>query len=45
MREYRERRQDFTVWLPQLDESVEEIWMDNSKFNKEDYYKKIKNQK
>lgn len=41
MKEYRERRQDFTVWLPQLDESVEESWMDNSKYNKEDYYKKI----
>lgn len=41
MKEYREQRQDFVLWLPQLDETPEESWMDNTKVHKEEYYKKL----
>jgi hypothetical protein len=41
MKEYRERRQDFTVWVPQLDEPSPESWIDSTKLPKEEYYKKL----
>ena len=41
MKEYRERRQDFIVWLPQLNETPEESWMDNTKVDKEEYYQRL----
>lgn len=41
MKEYRERRQDFKVWLPQLNEVAEEPWIDTIKCVKEEYYKKL----
>jgi hypothetical protein len=41
MEEYREKRQDFTVWVPQLDGKPEHSWIDNTKVPKHDYYKKL----
>ena len=41
MEEYREKRQDFTVWVPQLDGKPEHSWIDNTKVAKHDYYKKL----
>ena len=41
MKEYRERRQDFKVWVPQLDGKPEMNWIDNTKVAKHDYYKKL----
>jgi len=41
MKEYRERRQDFKVWVPQLDGKPEVSWIDNTKVAKHDYYKKL----
>jgi glycosyltransferase involved in cell wall biosynthesis len=41
MKEYRERRQDFKVWVPQLDGKPEASWIDNTKVAKHDYYKKL----
>jgi hypothetical protein len=41
MREYRERRTDFTLWLPQLDGVPTENWISNVKYDKEGYYKKL----
>jgi len=41
MQEYRERRQDFKVWVPQLDGKPEFAWIDNTKVAKHDYYKKL----
>ena len=41
MEEYRERRQDFKVWVPQLDGKPELGWIDNTKVAKHDYYKKL----
>jgi hypothetical protein len=41
MKEYREKRQDFTVWVPQLNGTTEESWIDNTKLPKHDYYKRL----
>jgi len=43
MKEYRERRQDFKVWVPQLDGKPDASWIDNTKVAKHDYYKKLQN--
>ena len=41
MREYREQRQDFSVWVPQLNGTPPENWIDNSKMPKHEYYKRL----
>lgn len=41
MREYRERRTDFVVWIPQLDGDSPESWIDNSKSPKHEYYQRL----
>ena len=41
MKEYREKRQDFTVWVPQLEGKPEFSWIDNTKVAKHDYYTKL----
>ena len=41
MKEYRERRQDFTVWVPQLEGPAEESWIDNTKVPKHEYYTRL----
>jgi len=41
MREYRERRDDFVVWIPQLNRKSPENWIDNSKSPKQEYYKRL----
>jgi glycosyltransferase involved in cell wall biosynthesis len=41
MKEYRETRQDFTVWVPQLDGKPEESWIDNTKVPKHEYYTRL----
>ena len=37
----REKRQDFTVWVPQLEGKPEFSWIDNTKVAKHDYYTKL----
>jgi len=41
MKEYREQRQDFTVWVPQLQGQSPESWLDNSKVPKHLYYERL----
>jgi hypothetical protein len=41
MEEYREKRQDFTVWVPQLDGTPEHSWIDNTKVPKHEYYNRL----
>ena len=41
MREYRKRRDDFTVWVPQLAGKSPETWVDNSKSPKHEYYERL----
>jgi len=41
MREYRKQRQDFTVWIPQLNGQSPESWIDNSKSPKYEYYQRL----
>jgi len=41
MKEYRERRTDFRVWVPQLVEQPEYSWIDNIKVDKSEYYSKL----
>jgi glycosyltransferase involved in cell wall biosynthesis len=41
MKEYRKTRQDFTVWVPQLEGTVEESWIDNTKVPKHEYYNRL----
>jgi hypothetical protein len=41
MREYRERRTDFVVWIPQLNGESPESWIDNSKSPKHEYYQRL----
>ena len=41
MREYRKRRDDFTVWVPQLTGKSPETWIDNSKSPKHEYYQRL----
>ena len=42
MREYRKRRDDFVVWIPQLNGQSPESWIDNSKSPKHEYYDRLK---
>ena len=41
MREYRKRRNDFVVWVPQLNGQSPESWIDNSKSPKHEYYQRL----
>jgi len=41
MREYRKRRNDFVVWVPQLNGQSPESWIDNSKAPKHEYYERL----
>ena len=41
MREYRKRRDDFVVWVPQLNGQSPESWIDNSKAPKHEYYERL----
>ncbi len=41
MREYRQRRTDFVVWIPQLAGESPENWIDNSKSPKHEYYQRL----
>ena len=41
MEEYRKQRQDFTVWVPQLEGQSPHSWIDNSKSPKHEYYKRL----
>lgn len=41
MEEYREHRNDFTVWVPQLNKPSEYSWLDTVKYPKHEYYKKL----
>ena len=41
MREYRQQRQDFVVWVPQLTGQSSESWIDNSKSPKHEYYQRL----
>ena len=41
MKEYRTQRQDFKVWIPQLNGSPTESWVDNTKVPKHEYYERL----
>jgi hypothetical protein len=41
MKEYRKQRNDFIVWVPQLEGVPEESWIDNTKVPKHEYYEKL----
>lgn len=41
MKEYREQRQDFVVWVPQLSGKAPYSWIDNTKVPKHEYYKRL----
>lgn len=41
MEEYRTKRQDFKVWIPQLNGAPPHSWIDNTKVPKHDYYKRL----
>jgi hypothetical protein len=41
MEEYRERRQDFSVWVPQLKGTPEHNWIDATKLPKHEYYTRL----
>ena len=41
MKEYRTRRTDFVVWVPQLNGTPAETWIDNSKSPKHEYYQRL----
>lgn len=41
MEEYREQRQDFKVWVPQLNKPSDHSWIDSTKYPKSQYYKKL----
>jgi len=43
MEDYRKQRQDFTVWIPQLDGEAPHAWVDNSKSPKHEYYSRLQN--
>ena len=43
MREYRKRREDFVVWIPQLVGKSPETWIDNTKVPKHEYYQRLQN--
>jgi glycosyltransferase involved in cell wall biosynthesis len=41
MEEYRQHRQDFVVWIPQLKGSASHSWIDNTKSPKHEYYQRL----
>jgi len=41
MEEYRQQRQDFVVWIPQLKGSATHSWIDNTKSPKHEYYQRL----
>ena len=41
MEDYQKQRQDFTVWIPQLNGEPPYSWIDNSKVPKHEYYKRL----
>ena len=41
MKEYRKQRQDFVVWVPQLEGKPEESWIDNTRVPKHEYYERL----
>ena len=41
MVEYRKTRDDFKVWIPQLNGKPPHTWVDNTKVPKHDYYKRL----
>ena len=41
MEEYREQRQDFKVWIPQLNGKPPHGWVDTTKVPKHEYYKRL----
>lgn len=41
MAEYREQRQDFVVWVPQLRNEPEFDWIDSTRVNKAKYYERL----
>jgi hypothetical protein len=43
MQEYRQQRDDFTVWVPQLEGRPEYPWIDNTKVPKHEYYPRLQN--
>ena len=43
MKEYREQRDDFTVWIPQLKGEPPYSWIDNTKVPKHEYYQRLQN--
>jgi len=43
MEEYRTKRQDFKVWIPQLNGTPPHSWIDNSKVPKHEYYARLQN--
>jgi len=43
MEEYRTQRQDFTVWIPQLNGDAPYPWIDNTKVPKHEYYQRLQN--
>jgi hypothetical protein len=43
MEEYRTQRQDFTVWIPQLDGKSPHPWINNTKVPKHEYYQRLQN--
>jgi glycosyltransferase involved in cell wall biosynthesis len=43
MEEYRNQRQDFTVWIPQLSGKIPFAWIDNTKVPKHEYYQRLQN--
>ena len=43
MKEYREHRDDFTVWIPQLKGDTPYSWIDNTKVPKHEYYQRLQN--
>ena len=43
MKEYREQRDDFTVWIPQLKGDAPHSWIDNTKVPKHEYYQRLQN--
>jgi len=43
MEDYRNQRQDFTVWVPQLNGRPKHDWIDNTKLPKQKYYERLRN--
>lgn len=43
MKEYRKQRDDFVLWVPQLNGKPNETWIDNTKVPKHEYYERLQN--